>query len=293
MYRKPPFFVLALAGGVLIGALGASMWPAKAPRPGDSQGGPADLSHRLSSDPSRATDPERLADVVESLTQVLNDEINERRVLGEQLAQLASDVSDLKQNLRARVQEAFRVENQITDTQAEPAIEGSPQERYAAVGITPQQLQSIERLQAEAQMAAIDLDDRARREGWYNTPRYFQEAREVASGATAIRSMLGDDSYDRYLFASGMPNRLTVGAVIQSSPAQAAGFQRGDVIVRYAGERVFSNDQLVGLRSSGVRGEPVAVEILRDGRRLQLTMPRGPMGIAGAPTVADPDAAQD
>ena len=138
-------------------------------------------------------------------------------------------------------------------------------------------------------MAAIELDDRARREGWVNTPRYYQESRDLASGPTAIRDALGDE-YDRYLFASGLPNRVAVGSIIETSPAEQAGFRPGDVIVRYGGENVYSNEQLIDLRSAGVRGEAVAVEILRDGQSLQLTIPRGPMGVSTAATVINPAA---
>lgn len=288
MHRQAPLLVLAIAAGALTGVLGVSIWP------GDPAGAPTRSSIKpVRADPTRTPDLDHLADVVESLAQTLDDEINERRVLGEQLERLRSELEDLTQNLGPRVEQAFNARNAARQESGEAIEQGSVEDRLAAAGITPQQQAFIRGLQADSQMAAIELDDRARREGWLNTPRYFKEAQELSSGSAAIRGVLGDEVYDRYLFASGLPNRLTVGMIIESSPAQKAGFQRGDVILRYAGERVFSNEQLVGLRSSGVRGEPVTVEILRDGRRMQLTMPRGPMGLSGAPTTVDPDAPQD
>jgi S1-C subfamily serine protease len=141
-------------------------------------------------------------------------------------------------------------------------------------------------------MGQIELDDRARREGWVNTPRYVQESQDLSTGAAVIRNALGDELYDRYLFASGLPNRIAVGSVIETSPAEKAGFLRGDVVVRYGGEKVYSTQQLVNLRSSGEGGEPVTVEILRNGQLLQLTMPRGPMGMSTGPTLVDPTAPQ-
>lgn len=294
MYRQAPLLVLAIAAGVLIGVLGASIWAGNARWPGDPAAVAASSIKAFRTDPSGTPDSDRLAATVESLAQILNNEINERRVLNEQLEQLRSEITDLKQNLRARVEEAFQMESAVQQASDAAATQSATQEeRYAAAGISPQQLQSIRSIQADSQLAAIELDDRARREGWYNTPRYFQEIQALTADTTAIRNLLGDDTYDRYLFASGIPNRLMVGSVIDSSPARKAGFRQGDVILRYAGERVFTTRQINELRSSGVRGEPVAVEILRDGRPLQLTIPRGPMGIAGAPTVVDPDAARD
>ena len=227
--------------------------------------------------------------MLESLTRVLDDEINERRVLAEKLEALDSEFADLNRNLKSRVEEAFTADNvqrQSTGTTVSPTVD----DRLVAAGFTRQQLAFVRKLQAEGQMAAIEMDDRARREGWVDTPRYYQESRDLASGTTAVRDALGDELYDRYLFASGSANRLAVGSIIESSPAEQAGFRPGDVIVRYGGENVYSNQQLIDLRSAGVRGEAVAVEILRDGQSLQLTIPRGPMGVSTAATVLDPAA---
>lgn len=294
MYRQASFLVLAVAAGVLIGALGVSNWSRDAPFPGSS----AEISAKSSirqfrREPSREFDSEHLADVVESLAQVLSDEINERGVLTEQLEQLKSEVLDLKHNLRVRVEEAFQEDNGAPRQESGDTSAQTTEERLAAVGFTRQQLESIGTLEAEAQMGQIELDDRARREGWINTPRYIQESQDLSTGATVIRNVLGDDLYDRYLFASGLPNRITVGSIIETSPAQKAGFQSGDVVVRYGGEKVYSTQQLVNLRRSGERGEPVTVEILRNGQLLQLTMPRGPMGISTGPMLADPTAPQE
>jgi hypothetical protein len=231
--------------------------------------------------------------VVESLAQVVSDEINERGVLAGQVEQLESEILDLKHNLRVRVQEAFQEGDGGPQQEGGDANAQTTEERLAAVGITRQQLESIRALEAGAQMDQIELDDRARREGWVNTPRYVQESQDLLTGATAVRNALGDELYDRYLFASGVPNRIEVGSIIEASPAQKAGFQSGDVVIRYGGENVYSTQQLVNLRSSGERGEPVTVEILRNGQLLQLTMPRGPMGISTGPMLADPAAPQE
>lgn len=159
---------------------------------------------------------------------MLNAEINERRVLTEQLEQLRSELLDLKQNLRVRAEEAFQAADGSGEQESD-VVAQTPAERLAGAGFTRQQLEAVERLQAEAEMAQIELDDLARREGWINSPRYFQESQDLATGGTAIRNALGNELYDRYLFASGFPNRVAVGSVIETSPARNAGFQSGDV----------------------------------------------------------------
>jgi PDZ domain len=278
MYRQASLLVLAAAAGVLIGALGTSV----SSDPAAVHASTPEITQLSPGEP----DSEDLA--IESLAKVLNAEINERRVLTEQIEQLRAELLDLQQNLKARVEEAFQSTDASGGEASGNTVAQTREERLVAAGFSRQQLEAVERLQAETEMAQIELDDRARREGWINTPRYFQESRDLATGATVIRNALGDELYDHYLFASGFPNRVAVGSVIETSPARDAGFQGGDVVIRYGGEDVYSAQQLVDLRSSGARGEPVTVEILRNGESLRLTIPRGPMGISVAPILVDP-----
>lgn len=249
------------------------------------------LAERLTRGESGELSPEQVAQVVESLMQILNEEISERQVLAEQLEEMRLEMTELQQNLRARVEAAFPANPGITvSQQAGGQIDQSIEGRLAASGFTPQQFEALRRREEGAQMRQIELNDRARREGWINSPRYFEEFNTLTSGTDSIRLELGDDAYDRYLFVSGRPNRTTVGLVIATSPAERAGFQPGDVIRSYGGERVFSSAQLIKLRSAGDKGVSVIVEIIRDGELMQITIPRGPMGIQSRPDVVDPNA---
>ncbi|MDH3622151.1 MAG: hypothetical protein OER91_14725, partial [Gammaproteobacteria bacterium] len=58
--------------------------------------------------------------------------------------------------------------------------------------------------------------------------------------------------------------------------------QKGDELVSYNGERVFNVVELRNQTMQGEPGEDVIIEIVRDGNRMQLTVPRGPIGIAGS-----------
>ena len=160
--------------------------------------------------------------------------------------------------------------------------------RLAAAGFTEEEVATLRRRQGENQMRQVELDDRARREGWVNTPRYYEEINRLFDDTDPIRSELGDDAFDRYLYATGRPNRIRVTQVIETSPAEQAGFRSGDIIVSYGGERLFSTQQLTGLRSEGERGATVNVEIVRDGIPMQIAIPRGPMGIQTSPDLVDP-----
>jgi len=249
------------------------------------------MAERLTRGEAGELDAEQVAQVVESLMQILNEEISERQILTEQLDEMRLEMTDLQENFRARVM-ASLLENRrnAVSPQAGAEVDQSSEGRLAASGFTPQQFEALRRREEGARMRQIELDDRARREGWVNSPRYFEEFNKLTSGTESIRRELGDDAYDRYLFVSGRPNRIAVGTVIATSPAEQAGFQTGDVIRSYDGERVFSSAQLVNLRSAGDSGMPVVVEIIRDGVLMQITIPRGPMGIQTQGDLVNPSA---
>ena len=233
-----------------------------------------------------------VASAVNSLAQVLDAEIAERRILAEQLEELRGQLTDLQTSLGIRVLEANSAAASISvDAEPQPQPEDFATQltnRLAAAGFTEKEAEALRRRQGAMQMQQVELDDRARREGWVNTPRYYQEMSKVSNDTDPIRAELGDDAFDRYLFAVGRPNRLRVGRVIETSPAEQAGLRQGDVILSYAGQRVFSTQQLTSLRSGGERGAAVTVEILRDGVPMQLTFPRGPMGVQTQPEIVDP-----
>jgi hypothetical protein len=253
------------------------------------------IAERLQRAGSGDLDSAQLAQVVESLVQVLDEEIAERRLLADQLEQSRAEMVDLQQNLRERVEEAFEMseEDRIASEDSSRRRSGGPSridQRLAAAGFTAEEVEYLRRRQAEDQMLGIEFDDRARREGWIGTPRYAEEQAKLPSRGDTLRTELGDEKYDQYLYASGSPNRIAVANVIQTSPAEAAGLRPGDIIMQYGGEKIYSSQQLTELRSTGERGAPVAVDIIREGQLMRVTMPRGPMGIATEMTSVDPAA---
>ena len=69
--------------------------------------------------------------------------------------------------------------------------------------------------------------------------------------------------------------------MLASSPAEQAGLKPGDQVVSYDGQRVFDMRDLNALTLKGNAGEPVVVDVQRDGQSVQLVLPRGPVGILG------------
>jgi hypothetical protein len=143
------------------------------------------------------------------------------------------------------------------------------------------------REQFEAQeLAELYLRDRAAREGWIGRPRFRQELRAQRD---AFREALGDSDLDRILWASGRDNRVRVANVLQNSPAAGAAIAPGDHIVSYAGRRIFGAQELTELTRQGKAGEPVVVDLERDGVVRTEIVPRGPLGVTLQPARAAPD----
>lgn len=149
-------------------------------------------------------------------------------------------------------------------------------ERLIEAGFLPSQASMIVRRESELQMESLQARYEAERSG---DPVDFFRSRNASSDA--LRQELGDADYERYLTANNRSTSITISSVIDSSPAQSAGLQPGDEIVRYDGERVFSMTDLTRQTMDGIAGQNVVVDIMRGGISMQIVIPRGPVGITG------------
>jgi C-terminal processing protease CtpA/Prc len=141
-------------------------------------------------------------------------------------------------------------------------------------GFQPGRAEYIVKRESELQMQALQARYEAERDG----APYDYSQRD--SSGNALREELGDAEYEQYLEANGRSTNVAVSNVIESSPAQRAGLQVGDEIVRYDGYRVFSMSDLSSQTMQGDPGFNVAVDIMRDGVPMQVVLPRGPVGVS-------------
>jgi hypothetical protein len=185
-------------------------------------------------------------------------------VEGEEIGsgQADDDSSDSRESRR----EAYRRRN---------SLEGR-MELLIEAGFLPSQASMIVQREAELQMESIKARYEAERSG--DMTDYWRSRNNMSD---ALREELGDADYERYLLANERSTSITVSSVIESSPAQTAGLQAGDQIVRYDGERVFSMTDLTRQTMDGTAGQNVVVDIVRDGTPMQMVLPRGPVGITG------------
>ncbi|MEA3277014.1 MAG: PDZ domain-containing protein [Pseudomonadota bacterium] len=204
--------------------------------------------------------------------------------------------------------EVARLQRRVDDLEAElaavAAAEGekggaaqverpkTPEDRRAVLvnaGVAEDLAADIVWRQGQQELDRLELRDLALREDWFGSDRYREEVDRLDQDAVNVRSEIGDEAYDRYLFASGNDNRVRITSVIPGSAAEGAGLQAGDVVESYAGSRVFAFSELRGATTEGERGDLVPVQIQRGDSVIQAWLPRGPLGVRLDLTRTDPD----
>jgi C-terminal processing protease CtpA/Prc len=216
----------------------------------------------------------------------LTAEIAALRGGGDPHGAAAASASEKKPALAALAANATT--NAVTDAASDTSGITNMEGALVAAGVDATTATEIKRRDDELALSEIYLRDQATREGWLNTPRFNEEMAKINQQRTPLRAEIGDDAYDRYLAALDHPNRVAVNDVFAESPAADAGLQAGDVVLSYGDTRIFSPNELVNATRSGTAGEPVQLEIIRDGQRFEIEVPRGPLGVRIAASKGDP-----
>lgn len=155
-------------------------------------------------------------------------------------------------------------------------------------GIDPSLAEDIVRRKNSIELKRLALQDRATREGYLNTQQYFDELEVINSDDVSLREELGDERYDAYLFNSKQNNRIRITSVMLGSAAEQAGIQKGDVVLRYDNDRMFTWQELKDATSEGQLGEYVSISIYRNGEIFSFSVPRGPLGMQLGATRLEP-----
>lgn len=151
-------------------------------------------------------------------------------------------------------------------------------ENLIAAGINPDNADDILRRMSQQEFRRLELQNLIRR-GGPSGAQYRTELRDLNQNKISLRSELGDDAYDQYLYASGQNNRVKVSSVMSGSPAELSGFEKDDVILFYDDKKVLSWPDIRAATFEGEIGSYTSVEILRDGSRMSLMVPRGTLGV--------------
>jgi len=223
-------------------------------------------------------------DRIAALEQAVSDERLARQLLQEEVAYLNGELERLSPGPAPAGLDPDAVPDEVEAAAFRPSRRGDPRsdsgeerrEALIAAGFLPAQADWLVQREQELLMESLRARFEAERSGepvdWFANRSFVGDT---------LRKELGDPDYERYLEGTGRPTTVAVSSVIESSPAQSAGLQAGDQIVRYDGERVFSMTDLTRQTMEGEPGESVVVDIMRGGNLMQVVMPRGPVGITG------------
>jgi len=234
--------------------------------------------------PEDASADDRLA----RLEQIVGEEREARIALEDTLAMLFEElerlegssggVADERQAEAEREREARAIERRSSRGSSDWLARYQERRvgRMVEGGFTEDEARQILQRESEAQYKAMEAAWDAQRNG-----ETIDRFSSTVSTQGILRSEIGDDAYARYLEVQGQPTSINVTQVLSGSPGTTAGLQAGDKLVSYGGERVFGMVDLRNQTMQGKPGEDVVIEIERDGTRMQLMVPRGPIGITG------------
>ena len=223
---------------------------------------------------------------IAALERAVSDERFARQLLQEEVFYLTAELEQIVGTYESEASEDITAEQAVAESSSSRmsrreeyrrrnSLEGR-MERLIEAGFLPSQASMIVQRESELQMESLRARYEAERSG---DPVEYWRSRNVTSDA--LRAELGDAEYERYLVANDRSTNVTVSSVIESSPAQSAGLQPGDEIVRYDGERIFNMTDLTRQTMDGTAGQNIVVDIMRGGTPMQIVMPRGPVGISG------------
>jgi C-terminal processing protease CtpA/Prc len=223
---------------------------------------------------------------IAALERAVSDERFARQLLQEEVFYLTAELEQITGTYDPEVPEEISAEEAVAQSgdsrrsrseerRYRNSLEGRI-ERLIEAGFLPSQASMIAHRESELQMQSLRTRYEAERSG---DPVDYWRNRNASN--VTLRQELGDADFERYLIANNRSTSITVSSVIESSPAQSAGLQPGDEIVRYDGERVFSMSDLTRQTMDGAAGQNVIVDIMRNGNPMQIVLPRGPVGISG------------
>jgi hypothetical protein len=264
---------LAIAIGLLAGGLAlAIIFLNRAPAPVHT---PA-ADPRLHFDQSAGTEERILA-----LETAVAEERNARMLLEDELQALYATLEELGTGSARAIGNGDVIDagTQFRELREQFATNDTDarRDRLVEAGFSDSRAEWILRRESELQMERMQLVYDARRTG--ERPEGFEL---IADPDRALRAEIGDIEYQQYLEASGRPTSVGVGSVLESSPGQRAGLQTGDQIVAYGGERIFSYSDLSRQTMAAAPGQPVVVDIVRDGIPMQVVIDGGPIGISNS-----------
>ena len=114
---------------------------------------------------------------------------------------------------------------------------------------------------------------------WESRKRFLEQRSTRKSSVDEIKERLGPEGYVRYLKSIGSDTSVIIGSVTEGAPGDLAGLKSDDEIISYNGERVYNFSELEDATVRGELGEPVTIDLIRNGEKMLISTERGPLGV--------------
>ena len=203
-----------------------------------------------------------------------------------QIAQIRQLISRLEMQIEGIAQNQAAITAALEHTTKKSTEKRVPQlsvvsrkDNLVSAGVNPGIADDILGRMRQQQFRRMELRNLIRRNSSSDTRQDRDELRELNENRISLRSELGDDNYDEYLIVSGLNNRVKVSSVVAGSPAELNGVQKDDVVLYYGDQKIMNVYDVQQAALEGDIGGFVNVEILRDGNRMSLTLPRGTLEV--------------
>jgi predicted metalloprotease with PDZ domain len=220
-------------------------------------------------------------DRIRALEAAVAEERNARLLLEDELQAVYEQIEEygaaMERSIPDRIAEFRDNPERIQELRAQRAA-GEQERRIDQLvdaGFSPDRAEWLVKRESELQMQQMQWMFDARQAG-----ERLDRSDVRLDPDRALRAEVGDTEYEQYLQAYGRSTSVAVGTVLESSPGQRAGLQPGDEIVAYGGQRVFSYSELSEQTMSAEAGQPMVVDIVRDGVPMQVVIESGPIGIS-------------
>ncbi len=162
------------------------------------------------------------------------------------------------------------------------------QQALIDAGMDAAEAQQLKKRFEKQELETLYLRDKAVRENWLGTRRYREELQALEAQTSNLKEALDEDTYAAYLFASGQPNGVSVQSVLTGSAADSSGIRSDDQILRYDNQRIYNWRDLRNATTLGDINETITIEVMRDNKRMEFYVQRGPLGIRMSPVSASP-----
>jgi len=241
----------------------------------------ADVSAALAERGNQSrNDHNAVADLQAELAQLrkqLDTESEARQKLAQEVAGLQTQLATLGANsatAAAHTADSPQVVGNVAPVTKEDFVKS-----LSELGVPNDMARDMKSRLDKTELKRLYVRDQAVREGWFRSDRYRDEIAKVDGETDNLRRDVGEETYDKILYATGQDNRLVVQRVMDGSAAANAGLQSNDVIVSYDTKRIFDWSELRETMAQGDAGKLITLAVKRADKIVEVSIPRGPLGV--------------